>query len=60
VVDEAHHAVAPTYRRIFDHLGLFAADTKRLLELLHRRRVPTLDGLTRGQASWLIMQSTRR
>src|SRR5207244_1384913 len=23
VVDEAHHAVAPSYRRIFDHFGLF-------------------------------------
>lgn len=31
VVDEAHHAVAATYRRIFDHFGLFAKDTKRLL-----------------------------
>lgn len=31
VVDEAHHAVAPTYRRIFDHFGLFEKDTKRLL-----------------------------
>jgi superfamily II DNA or RNA helicase len=31
VVDEAHHAVAATYRRVFDHFGIFAADTKRLL-----------------------------
>ena len=31
VVDEAHHAVAPSYRRIFDHFGLFAEDCKRLL-----------------------------
>ena len=31
VVDEAHHAVAPTYRRIFDHFGLFEAATPRLL-----------------------------
>jgi len=31
VVDEAHHAVAPTYRRIFDHFGLFEPEGKRLL-----------------------------
>src|SRR5579872_2505136 len=31
VVDEAHHAVAPTYRRIFDHFGLFEPDTRRYL-----------------------------
>jgi superfamily II DNA or RNA helicase len=31
VVDEAHHAVAETYRRILDHFGLFDKDTKRLL-----------------------------
>jgi superfamily II DNA or RNA helicase len=31
VVDEAHHAVAPSYRRVFDHFGLFAEGTKRLL-----------------------------
>ncbi len=31
VVDEAHHAVATTYRRIFDHFGLFSPDTRRLL-----------------------------
>lgn len=31
VVDEAHHAVAPSYRRIFDHFGLFAEDSPRLL-----------------------------
>jgi superfamily II DNA or RNA helicase len=31
VVDEAHHAVAPSYRRIFDHFGLFAAGTSRFL-----------------------------
>lgn len=31
VVDEAHHAVAPSYRRIFDHFDLFAEDSKRLL-----------------------------
>ena len=31
VVDEAHHAVAASYRRIFDHFGLFAEDSKRLL-----------------------------
>jgi superfamily II DNA or RNA helicase len=31
VVDEAHHAVAPTYRRIFDHFRLFEPGTPRLL-----------------------------
>ncbi|MGA3122844.1 MAG: DEAD/DEAH box helicase [Polyangiaceae bacterium] len=31
VVDEAHHAVAPSYRRVFDHFGLFAERTQRLL-----------------------------
>jgi len=31
VVDEAHHAVAATYRRVFDHFGLFDEGTKRLL-----------------------------
>jgi superfamily II DNA or RNA helicase len=31
VVDEAHHAVAPSYRRIFDHFGLFAPGTPRYL-----------------------------
>ncbi len=31
VVDEAHHAVATTYRRVFDHFGLFHKGTKRLL-----------------------------
>jgi ATP-dependent helicase IRC3 len=31
VVDEAHHAVAPTYRRVFDHFGLFDAATPRFL-----------------------------
>lgn len=31
VVDEAHHAVAPSYRAIFAHLGLLATDTRRLL-----------------------------
>jgi superfamily II DNA or RNA helicase len=31
VVDEAHHAVAPTYRRIFDHFGLFEPNTPRYL-----------------------------
>jgi hypothetical protein len=30
-VDEAHHAGAPTYRRIFDHFGLFEPATPRLL-----------------------------
>jgi superfamily II DNA or RNA helicase len=31
VVDEAHHAVATTYRRVFEHFHLFDKDTKRLL-----------------------------
>lgn len=31
VVDEAHHAVAPSYRHIFEHLGLFAPGTAKLL-----------------------------
>jgi superfamily II DNA or RNA helicase len=31
VVDEAHHAVAPTYRTIFDHLGLFEPGTRKML-----------------------------
>jgi ATP-dependent helicase IRC3 len=31
VVDEAHHAVAPTYRRIFEHFGLFDRNTLRYL-----------------------------
>jgi superfamily II DNA or RNA helicase len=31
VVDEAHHAVAPTYRRVFDHFGLFDPGTSRFL-----------------------------
>jgi len=31
VVDEAHHAVAPTYRRIFEHFGLFDPNTERYL-----------------------------
>lgn len=29
VVDEAHHAVAPTYRRIFEYFGLFDSNTPR-------------------------------
>ena len=31
VVDEAHHAVASTYRRVFDHFGVFEPDSRRLL-----------------------------
>lgn len=31
VVDEAHHAVAPTYQRIFEHLGMMQAGTPKLL-----------------------------
>ncbi len=31
VVDEAHHAVAPSYRAVFDHFGLFEPGTARML-----------------------------
>ena len=31
VVDEAHHAVAPSYRHIFDHFGLFEPNVSRYL-----------------------------
>lgn len=31
VVDEAHHAIAPTYQDILTHLGVFAPDTRKLL-----------------------------
>lgn len=31
VVDEAHHAVASTYRRIFDHFSIFAPGSQRML-----------------------------
>ena len=31
VVDEAHHAVAPSYRAIFAHLGLLERDSRKLL-----------------------------
>ena len=31
VVDEAHHAVATTYRKIFDHFGLFSPGTALLV-----------------------------
>src|SRR5688572_6418300 len=31
VVDEAHHAVAESYRRIFDHFGLFKPENVRYL-----------------------------
>lgn len=31
VVDEAHHAVASTYRRVLDHFGVFDPDSRRLL-----------------------------
>jgi ATP-dependent helicase IRC3 len=31
VVDEAHHAVADSYRRIFSHFGLFSPETPRYL-----------------------------
>jgi superfamily II DNA or RNA helicase len=31
VVDEAHHSVAPSYRRIFDHFGVFEPGASRYL-----------------------------
>ncbi len=31
VVDEAHHAISTTYRRVFDHFDLFAPASRRLL-----------------------------
>ena len=31
VCDEAHHAIASTYMRVFDHFCLFAEDNKKLL-----------------------------
>ena len=31
VVDEAHHATAASYRRVLDHFGVFAPDTRKLL-----------------------------
>jgi len=31
VCDEAHHAIAATYRTIFEHFGLFEADSNKLL-----------------------------
>jgi ATP-dependent helicase IRC3 len=31
VVDEAHHAVASTYRRVLEHFRVFEPDTKRLV-----------------------------
>lgn len=31
VVDEAHHATAPTYRRVLEHFGVFDAGTDKLL-----------------------------
>lgn len=31
VVDEAHHAVAASYRRVLEHFGVFEEGTKRLL-----------------------------
>ncbi len=30
-MDEAHHAVAKTYRSVFDHFGLFSPGTRRML-----------------------------
>jgi hypothetical protein len=34
--------------------------TDKQLDVLRRRRIPTPEGLTRGQASWLITQSSGR
>lgn len=31
VVDEAHHATASTYKRVFEYLGALASDTQKLL-----------------------------
>lgn len=31
VIDEAHHAIASSYRRILDHFGIFEAGTDKLL-----------------------------
>ncbi len=31
IVDEAHHVVAPSYRRILDHFGLFESQPERFL-----------------------------
>jgi len=31
VVDEAHHATAATYKRVFEYFGVFEADTPKLL-----------------------------
>ncbi|MFC1857744.1 DEAD/DEAH box helicase [Thermodesulfobacteriota bacterium] len=31
VVDEAHHATADTYRRVFEYFGVFAPETRKLL-----------------------------
>ncbi len=31
VVDEAHHAIAPTYRRVLERLGVLETDTDKLL-----------------------------
>ena len=31
IVDEAHHAVAPSYRRILDHFGVFEKQSERFL-----------------------------
>lgn len=31
VIDEAHHAAAPTYRRVLEHLGVFDAQSRKLL-----------------------------
>jgi hypothetical protein len=31
VVDEAHHATAETYRRVFEYFGIFETDTQKLL-----------------------------
>lgn len=47
VVDEAHHAVAPTYRRIFDHFRLFDEGERMLVGFTATPRRG--DGLALGQ-----------
>jgi superfamily II DNA or RNA helicase len=47
VVDEAHHAVAPTYRRIFDHFRLFDEGERLLVGFTATPRRG--DGLALGQ-----------
>lgn len=55
VVDEAHHAVAATYRRIFDHFGLFAENGRLLVGFTATPRRG--DGLALGQVFQEIVYS---